>query len=82
MKKEEFDKLIGKVVRIHRGHDIMTMMVIESFQTNGKGSWYYCYDEYTWFMGLGKIAINRKDVTSAEILPKEEEIIWRIKNGV
>ena len=79
MTKEEFDKLIGKVVRIYRPGDTMTVKVIENFHDTGNSKWYYCYDEYTWFMGTRRIAINRRDVKKAEFLPIHEEIVWRIK---
>lgn len=81
MTKEEFDKLIGKVVRIRRpNNNVITVMVLENFTAWITNEWYYCHDPHAELVGKNKIAINRGNVISAEVLPEEESIIWRIKN--
>jgi hypothetical protein len=83
MTKEEFDKLIGKVVRIRRpGNDVMIIMVSENLTDWASQKWYYCFEGHNELFEKNGIAINRDNVISAEVLSEEEAIVWRIENNV
>ena len=78
MTKEEFDKLIGKVVRLRRvGNDVMIVMIVmvlENFADWTTSDWYYCLEEHNELFEKNRVAINLEDVISAEVLPEHESI--------
>ena len=78
--EEEFDKLIGNVVRFrYRNGRECTGLIDGKWEPIS--SHYYSLNH-----GLNKNdvieAVSREEITSAEILPKVEALIWRIENDI
>jgi hypothetical protein len=85
MTHKDFDKLTGKIVRLimHSGTS-RTVRLDRRFSGNSS-FWYYCHDEVVKDsipVRKRQVILNSTEFKAAEVLPLEEEIIWRIENGV
>jgi hypothetical protein len=77
MTKKDFDKLFGKVVRMHTLNEHFVVLVDKS-----DNNWYYCFDEFSNLEGNKHVAIRCNEIESVDVLSEEEAIVWRIENNV